>query len=193
MGVRIAAHLANAGIPVVLLDLAGDTGKRHRRRRARGSQPRQAGRLLRPSQYPADPTRNLRPRPGASFQMRLGDRSRHREPGHQAARLLAKITPFLKPGVILTTNTSGLPVATHCRAAARPSSAAAGSAPTFSIRRATCGCSRSSPPRRPIRRPLPPLPILPTVAWARSGLRPRHAQLHRQPHRRLHHDPGHAS
>src|ERR1700737_2489977 len=27
MGVRIAAHLANAGIPVVLLDLAGDTGK----------------------------------------------------------------------------------------------------------------------------------------------------------------------
>ena len=27
MGVRIAAHLANAGIPVVLLDLAGDSGK----------------------------------------------------------------------------------------------------------------------------------------------------------------------
>src|SRR5271156_6277138 len=27
MGVRIAAHLANAGIPVVLLDLGGDTGK----------------------------------------------------------------------------------------------------------------------------------------------------------------------
>jgi 3-hydroxyacyl-CoA dehydrogenase-like protein len=27
MGVRIAAHLANAGIPVVLLDLAGDAGK----------------------------------------------------------------------------------------------------------------------------------------------------------------------
>lgn len=27
MGVRIAAHLANAGIPVVLLDLAGDPAK----------------------------------------------------------------------------------------------------------------------------------------------------------------------
>src|ERR1700761_6863737 len=27
MGVRIAAHLANAGIPVVLLDLPGDAGK----------------------------------------------------------------------------------------------------------------------------------------------------------------------
>src|SRR6202041_4060967 len=27
MGVRIAAHLANAGIPVVLLDLAGDPSK----------------------------------------------------------------------------------------------------------------------------------------------------------------------
>ena len=28
MGVRIAAHLANAGLPVVLLDLAADAGKR---------------------------------------------------------------------------------------------------------------------------------------------------------------------
>ena len=60
--------------------------------------------------------------------------------------ILAKITPFLKPGVILTTNTSGLPM----RALPPPcplSSAVRGLEPTSLIRRATCGCWKLSPPR----------------------------------------------
>ena len=174
MGVRIAAHLANAGIPVVLLDLAGDTGKcpspsPNARRALSRAKP---AAFLRPSQYRADPTRNLRPRPGASFQMRLGDRGRYRKPGHQAARLLAKITPFLKPGVILTTNTSGLPVATHRRAAAARAPPLLVRYPLLqsaALHEAARGHLHA---RRPIRRPLPPLPILPTVVWAKRSSTP---------------------
>ena len=113
MGVRIAAHLANAGISVVLLDLAGD---------------------------PAKGTTNIaeaslqslsRAKPAAFYDPAS---IRLIQPGtfdHDLARLatcdwvieavienlaikqelLGKITPFLKPGVILTTNTSGLPIA----------------------------------------------------------------------------------
>ena len=63
MGVRIAAHLANAGIPVVLLDLAGDPAKGPAaiaEAALQSPHPRQAGRLLRSGHYPADPTRYVR-------------------------------------------------------------------------------------------------------------------------------------
>ncbi len=112
MGVRIAAHLANAGIPVVLLDLSAEPGK-----------PSIAETALQ-SLTKAKPAAFYDP---ASLKLI--------QPGtfdHDLARLtacdwiieavienlsvkqeiLTRITPFLKPGVILTTNTSGLPVAT---------------------------------------------------------------------------------
>ena len=111
MGVRIAAHLANAGIPVVLLDLSAESGK--------------------PSIAEAALQGLTKAKPAASYDpasLKLI------QPGtfdHDLARLtacdwvieavienlsvkqeiLSKITPFLKPGVLLTTNTSGLPVA----------------------------------------------------------------------------------
>jgi 3-hydroxyacyl-CoA dehydrogenase len=115
MGVRIAAHLANAGIPVVLLDLAGDAGKPiaaaalealSRAKPAAFYDPA-AARLIQPGTFDNDlallskcdwvieaVTENLAIK----------------------QQLLGKITPFLKPGVLLTTNTSGLPVASIAQA-----------------------------------------------------------------------------
>ena len=110
MGVRIAAHLANAGIPVVLLDLAGDTGK------GIASAAIDALSRAKPAAF-YDPANVRLIQPG-TFEHDLGLLSKCdwvleavTENLAIKQELLAKITPFLKPGVILTTNTSGLPVA----------------------------------------------------------------------------------
>ena len=118
MGVRIAAHLANAGIPVLLLDLA--------------TPPNGAGGAKGPALIARAAIESLsRAKPAALFDPA---NARLIQPGSfdgDLARLatcdwvieavienlaikqeiLAKIVPHLKPGVILTTNTSGLPVA----------------------------------------------------------------------------------
>src|SRR3984885_6725494 len=110
MGVRIAAHLANAGIPVVLLDLAGEAGK--------GIAQVALENLSRakPAAF-YDPASLRLIQPG-TFDHDLGLLSKcdwvlEAVTENLAIKqdLLAKITPFLKPGVILTTNTSGLPIA----------------------------------------------------------------------------------
>ena len=110
MGVRIAAHLANAGIPVVLLDLAGDTGK------PIASAAVEALGRAKPAAF-YDPANARLIQPG-TFEHDLGLLSKCdwvleavTENLAIKQQLLAKITPYLKPGVILTTNTSGLPVA----------------------------------------------------------------------------------
>jgi 3-hydroxyacyl-CoA dehydrogenase len=110
MGVRIAAHLANAGIPVVLLDLAGDKGK------GIASAALDALGRAKPAAF-YDPASVRLIQPG-TFEHDLGLLSKCdwvleavTENLAIKQELLAKVTPFLKPGVILTTNTSGLPVA----------------------------------------------------------------------------------
>lgn len=110
MGVRIAAHLANAGIPVVLLDLGGDTGK------PIASAALEALSRAKPAAF-YDPANARLIQPG-TFEHDLSLLSKCdwvleavTENLAIKQELLAKITPFLKPGVILTTNTSGLPVA----------------------------------------------------------------------------------
>jgi len=113
MGVRIAAHLANAGIPVVLLDLAGDAGKRPAGIAEEALQA--LGRAKPAAFYDAASIRLIQP---GSFDHDLALLSKCdwvieavTENLTIKQELLAKVTPFLKPGVILTTNTSGLPVA----------------------------------------------------------------------------------
>src|SRR3984957_466325 len=110
MGVRIAAHLANAGIPVVLLDLAGDTGKGiafsaldalNRAKPAAFYDPANA-RLIQPGTFDHD--LGLLSKCDWVLEAVTENLAIKRE-------ILAKIAPLLKPGVILTTNTSGLPVA----------------------------------------------------------------------------------
>jgi 3-hydroxyacyl-CoA dehydrogenase len=111
MGSRIAAHLANAGIPVVLLDLAGD-----KRPAGIAEDALQALSRAKPAAfYDAASIRLIQP---GSFDHDLALLSKCdwiieavTENLAIKQEILAKITPFLKPGVILTTNTSGLPVA----------------------------------------------------------------------------------
>jgi 3-hydroxyacyl-CoA dehydrogenase len=111
MGARIAAHLANAGVEVTLLDLASSNGPR--------------------SGIAAQALENLKKgKPAAfydpSFAARITIGNFEDDLGALAGcdwvieavtedlaikqALLAKITPHVKPDVILTTNTSGIPV-----------------------------------------------------------------------------------
>ncbi len=113
MGVRIAAHLANAGIPVVLLDLAGDPAKGPA---AIAEAALQSLTRAKPAAF-YDPATIRLIQPG-TFDADLSLLSKSdwvieavTENLAIKQEILAKITPFLKPGVILTTNTSGLPIA----------------------------------------------------------------------------------
>jgi 3-hydroxyacyl-CoA dehydrogenase len=113
MGVRVAAHLANAGIPVVLLDLAGDPGKGPA---VIAEAALQSLSRAKPAAF-YDPASIRLVQPG-TFDHDLSLLSQCdwvieavTENLAIKQEILAKITPFLKPGVILTTNTSGLPIA----------------------------------------------------------------------------------
>src|SRR5579863_6121955 len=114
MGARIAAHFANAGLPCVLLDivppgsLAGDRNK-----------------IVRAGLEAAK-----KAKPAAFFTASLADKVEIGNFDDDLARcaeadwiievvaenleikrnLLARVAPFRKPGAIVTTNTSGLPV-----------------------------------------------------------------------------------
>ncbi len=111
MGVRIAAHLANAGIAVVLLDLASkDKGGVSIAEAAlqtlnRATPPAfydpASSRLIQPGNFD-DHLALLKP---CDWVIEAVTESLEIK-----RELLAKIAPFLKPGAILTTNTSGLPV-----------------------------------------------------------------------------------
>ena len=110
MGVRIAAHLANAGIPVVLLDLAGDAGKGIAQVALENLSRAKPAALYDPASL-----RLIQP---GTFDHDLGLLSKCdwvleavTENLAIKREILARIAPLLKPGVILTTNTSGLPVA----------------------------------------------------------------------------------
>jgi 3-hydroxyacyl-CoA dehydrogenase len=117
MGSRIAAHFANAGLPCVLLDIvppgssAGQAGDRNKIVRAGLDAAKKA-------------------KPAAFFTASLADKVEIGNFDDDLARcaeadwiievvaenleikrnLLARVAPFRKPGAIVTTNTSGLPV-----------------------------------------------------------------------------------
>jgi 3-hydroxyacyl-CoA dehydrogenase len=111
MGARIAAHLANAGIPVLLLDLPGEPGR---------PQPAQAALEALAKAKPAaffSPSLAAFITPG-SFDAdlpRLADCDWVVEAVAEKLEiktaLLQRIIEHLKPEAVLTTNTSGLPIA----------------------------------------------------------------------------------
>jgi 3-hydroxyacyl-CoA dehydrogenase len=112
MGARIAAHLANAGVPVVLLDLPSASGPRN----AIAAQAIEALKKSKPAAF-FDPSFAARLTPG-NFDddaAMLADCDWVIEAVTEnlaiKQSLLEKIVPHLKPDVILTTNTSGLPIA----------------------------------------------------------------------------------
>src|ERR1700761_2681690 len=110
MGGRIAAHLANAGIPVVLLDLSGNADK------PAAARALEALSRAKPAAF-YDPASVRLVQPG-TFDHDLQKLSKCdwvieavTEDLAIKHEILARILPHLKPGVILTTNTSGLLVA----------------------------------------------------------------------------------
>jgi 3-hydroxyacyl-CoA dehydrogenase len=112
MGSRIAAHLANAGVPVLLLDLAKPAAPRS----AIAAQALEALKKSKPAAF-YDSSFAARITPG-NFEDGLKPLSScdwiieavTEDLGIKRA-LFEKITPHLKPEAILTTNTSGIPVA----------------------------------------------------------------------------------
>jgi 3-hydroxyacyl-CoA dehydrogenase len=112
MGSRIAAHLANAGLPVVLLDIPAPSGARS----AIASQALEALKKNKPAAF-YDPAYAAHISVG-NFDDDLGllagcDWVIEAVTENLAIKqaLLDKVVPHLTPGAILTTNTSGLPVA----------------------------------------------------------------------------------
>jgi 3-hydroxyacyl-CoA dehydrogenase len=113
MGSRIAAHLANAGLPVILLDIPAREGARS----AIASQALEALKKSKPAAF-YDPAYAARVRVG-NFDddlALLADcdwviEAVTENLGIKQA-LLERVAPHLKRNAILTTNTSGLPVAT---------------------------------------------------------------------------------
>ena len=113
MGSRIAAHLANAGLPVVLLDIPAEKPTRS----AIAAQALDALKKSKPAAF-YDPSVASRITIG-NFDDDLGllkdcdwvIEAVTEDLGIKRA-LLQKVVPFLKNDAVLTTNTSGLPIAT---------------------------------------------------------------------------------
>jgi 3-hydroxyacyl-CoA dehydrogenase len=119
MGSRIAAHLANAGVPVVLLDIvapsaASDAGRGERSRLALAAI--EDLKKSRPAAfYTADSARLITPGNFEDDLPLIADCDWILEAVAENLEikrgLLAKVAEQRKPGAMVTTNTSGLPVA----------------------------------------------------------------------------------
>ncbi len=112
MGARIAAHIANAGLPVLLLDMVPASGDRN----SLGTQALSNLKSGKPAAFSSPATASL-----VSIGNFDDDLAKLRgcdwiieavaENLEIKRALLAKVAPHLHPSAILTTNTSGLPVA----------------------------------------------------------------------------------
>jgi len=112
MGSRIAAHLANAGLPVVLLDIPAKMGPRS----AIAAQALDALKKAKPAAFYDAPLASrisignfdddLKLLADCDWVIEAVAENLEIKQG-----LIEKIAPHLKPNVILTTNTSGLPIA----------------------------------------------------------------------------------
>ena len=146
MGAQIAAHFANAGVPVA-------AARRHRRRRARGLK---RARALKPDPFftpdaaRADHDRRLRRRPRRARRRRLDHRSGRRAARRQAARCSSGSTRVRRPARSSARTRPAFRSRRSPKGAAT-TSGGTGSARTSSTRRATCTCSSSSRPPTPTR------------------------------------------
>ena len=107
MGAQIAAHFANAGVPVLLLDVSADAA-REGLKRARGLKPdpfftADAAALITTGSFDADLTKIA----GADWILEAVV-----EQIDIKRSLLERIDAVRRPGTIVTSNTSGIPIAT---------------------------------------------------------------------------------
>ena len=189
MGAQIAAHLANAGVPVVLLDVDRQGGPRGPRARAQA----QARSVLHAGRRRARHHRRVRRRPGRAEGLRLDRRGRRRAARRQAAAARAG------RGRRRPAAASSAPTRRASRSPRSPRAAAT------SFRRRWLGTHFFNPPRYLQLLELIPTPDTdPAVVGddldssrdrpPRQGRRRRegHAELHRQPHRHVRRRPHHA-
>ena len=147
MGAQIAAHFANAGVPVA----AARPDRRRRARRAEARARAQARSVLhrrrrRARSRPAASTRDLAQARRRRLDHRSGRRADRRQA--RAARARRRRPPAGHDRHRRTRRAFRSP---RSPKAAATTSAGTGSARTSSTRRATCGCSRSFRPPTPIR------------------------------------------
>ena len=107
MGAQIAAHFANAGVPVLLLDLTADAA-REGLKRARGAQ---AGSVLHAGRRRAHRDRRLRRRPRARSPTSTGSSRPSSSSSTSSARCSSASTRCAAPARIVSSNTSGIPIA----------------------------------------------------------------------------------
>ncbi len=143
MGARIAAHFANAGVPSYLLDIVpADSDAASRNKFAAAGL--DAAKKSKPAAFmDASLARLVTIGNFDDDLKKLADVDWIIEAVVENLEikraLLKQVEAVRKPGTIVTTNTSGLPVA-KSRKAFPTISAASGSERISSIRRATCGC-----------------------------------------------------
>ncbi len=142
MGSRIAAHLANAGIPTLLLDMV-PAGEGDRSRLAKGAL-EALGKAKPAAFYDAALAGLVTP---GNFEDDLGKLAgcdwvieAVAENLEIKTALLGRVVPHLGPQAVLTTNTSGLPVEQIAAGLAGTGSGSSGR--ISSIRRGICGCWR---------------------------------------------------
>jgi hypothetical protein len=173
MGSRIAAHLANAGIPCYLLDIVPP------------DQAQSSDKSARNKIVAAGLDGAIKSKPAAFFQkglerlVTIGNFDDDLKLLADAdwiieavaenleikRNLLKKVEAVRKSGSIVTTNTSGLPV--HSIAEGF------GLVLTSSIRPAICGCWRSFPHPKAIPRQLPTLRIFAMCGWVKESFTPK--------------------
>ena len=147
MGAQIAAHFANAGVPVLLLDVTRDAAREGLAR----------ARKLKPDPFftsrrsHARPNRRLRRGPARYRHVRLDHRSRRRTARRQAGALRARRPPSRAARHRQLQHIGHSDRGDRRRPVRRPSGRTP-SARISSIRRAICGWSRSSAPPTPTRR-----------------------------------------
>jgi 3-hydroxyacyl-CoA dehydrogenase len=194
MGSRIAAHLANCGIPVLLLDIVPEGAEKSRNKLASSAieallkakpaafyEPNLAS-LVTPGNFEDDLPKLL----GCDWVIEAVT-----ENLEVKKSLLTRVLPHVGPRAILTTNTSGLPISQIARSL--------GDAFTPSLSKRWFGTHFFNPPRY-----MRLLEVIPTVGYCPVSCcrilvlrRPhsrqagcpgaRHTQLHRQPHRHIQH------
>ena len=115
MGSRIAAHFANAGIPALLLDIVLPDQPNRNAAALNGHRNRgqaEARRLSsRRSRHALVTPGNFEDNLGRVRQLRLDHRSRRRKSRNQARACWRRVAGVRQPGAILSTNTSGIPLA----------------------------------------------------------------------------------
>ena len=149
MGAQIAAHFANAGVPVLLLDVTRDAARDGLAR----------ARKLKPDPF-FYPTRSAVARSHRRLRRRPCTRSATADWIIEAVverldvkqALFERVDRHRAPHAIVSSNTSGIPDRGHRRRPSEPFARHMRSARTSSTRRGICGCSKSFRRRRPTRR-----------------------------------------